>query len=68
MRFGIMAMQMNALIPTVNNPQEAMQHVANFSHAGPVRKLCEAGFDLIELGGDLACGFPKPSVQPPSKN
>lgn len=65
MRFGIMAMQMNALIPPVNNPQEAMQHVASFNHAGLVRKLYEAGFDLIELGGDLGMWFPQ-TFSPPA--
>lgn len=65
MRFGIMAMQMNALIPPVNNPQEAMQHVASFSHAGLVRKLYEAGFNLIELGGDLGMWFPQ-TFSPPA--
>ncbi|GAP12023.1 sugar phosphate isomerase [Bellilinea caldifistulae] len=58
MKFGIMAMQMEALLPPVSNAQEAMQHVASFSHAGLIRKLHSAGFSLIELGGDLGMWFP----------
>lgn len=65
MRFGIMAMQMESLLPPVSNPQEAQQYVATFSHAGLVRSLHVAGFSLIELGGDLGMWFPQ-TFSPPA--
>jgi sugar phosphate isomerase/epimerase len=59
MRFGVMAMQLGALIPTGMAPQEMMAHVAAFSHAELVRGLHDVGFDLIELGGDLGMFLPQ---------
>jgi sugar phosphate isomerase/epimerase len=59
MRFGVMAMQLGALIPSGMAPQEMMAHVATFSHAELVRGLHDAGFDLIELGGDLGMFLPQ---------
>ncbi len=64
MRFGIMAMQMEALLPPVNHIQEALQHAATFSHAGLIRRLHTAGFSLIELGGDLGMWFPQTFTAP----
>jgi sugar phosphate isomerase/epimerase len=58
MQFGIMEMQISALIPAGSSPAEAMAQVANFDHAGHVRKLVSAGFKTIELGGDLVLFFP----------
>ncbi|MCX6029844.1 MAG: cobamide remodeling phosphodiesterase CbiR [Chloroflexi bacterium] len=58
MRFGIMAMQMNALVPSGVASQNAMAYLAGFDHVGLVRPLAEAGFQTIELGGDLTLFFP----------
>jgi sugar phosphate isomerase/epimerase len=58
MRFGIMDMQIGALIPPGITPQNAMQHLAGFDHAGHVRRIAAQGFDTIELGGDLVLFFP----------
>ncbi len=58
MRFGIMAMQIDNLIPKGLRPQEAADHIANFDHAALVEKLASHGFDLIELGGDLTLFMP----------
>ena len=58
MRFGIMAMQMDALLPAGSSAQEALAHLAGFDHAGLIRRLHAAGFSLIELGGDLGMWFP----------
>ena len=58
MRFGIMAMQMDALLPSGTSAQEALAHLAGFDHAGLIRRLHGAGFKLIELGGDLGMWFP----------
>ena len=58
MRFGIMAMQMAALIPQDIAAQNALAHLAGFDHAGLVRQLAATGFKTIELGGDLTLFFP----------
>ncbi len=58
MEFGIMEMQISALLPAGSSSSEAMAQVTNFDHAGHVRKLVAAGFKTIELGGDLALFFP----------
>jgi sugar phosphate isomerase/epimerase len=58
MRFGIMAMQVGALIPGGARPEEVLAHVVGFDHAGLVRQLHGAGFNPIELGGDLSLFIP----------
>ncbi len=58
MRFGIMAMQINSLIPADIPPENILAYVAGFDHAGLVRSLALEGFHLIELGGDLATFLP----------
>ena len=58
MRFGIMAMQMDLLIPPGLAPQEMMAHVSGFDHAALVRQVASSGFTTIELGGDLVLFFP----------
>jgi hypothetical protein len=58
MRFGIMAMQFNALIPPALPPEQIPAHIAGFDHAVLVQGLVERGFRLIELGGDLALFLP----------
>ena len=59
MRFGIMAMQLDELIPSGLSSQAALAHVAGFDHAALVRRLASSGFNLIELGGDLGLFFPQ---------
>lgn len=58
MRFGIMAMQLDSLLPAGLSPQDVLAHVARFDHARLVRGLAEAGFPLVELGGDLSLFLP----------
>lgn len=64
MRFGIMAMQIGALIPTGVTPQSALAHIAGFDHANLARQLAARGFNLIELGGDLAMFMPQTFAPP----
>lgn len=64
MRFGIMTMQMSALIPTGLGPEDMMAHISRFDHANLVRQLAEQGFDPIELGGDLQLFFPQTVAEP----
>lgn len=59
MRFGIMDMQIGALIPAGLSPQNAAAHIAGFDHAGLVEELAAHGFDPIELGGDLVLFMPQ---------
>ncbi len=59
MRFGIMPMQLDALMPRGNSPQEIMTNLAAFDTSALVAGLVEKGFHLVELGGDLGLFFPK---------
>ena len=59
MRFGIMTMQLNELIPAGKPPNEIMGELMNFSHAKLAEKLFNKGFNPIELGGDLAMFLPQ---------
>lgn len=64
MRFGIIAMQMDALIPTGKSPQEIMASLAAFDHSALVGAIADQGFNLIELGGDLVLFFPQSYSRP----
>ena len=62
MRFGIMTMQLDALIPsgaTSASPQNAMAQISQFDFSLLVRQLASRGFNPIELGGDLAMFMPQ---------
>jgi sugar phosphate isomerase/epimerase len=58
MRFGIMAMQLNALIPEGLSPDQALARISSFDQVELVRQLAAQGFQLIELGGDLGTLLP----------
>ena len=58
MRFGIMAMQLDMLIPAGIPAEGMLAHVAGFDHARLVRNLAGYGFNPIELGGDLVLFLP----------
>ncbi len=59
MRFGIMNMQIEALVPPNMPPDQVLAHIVNFDHGRLVRDLVEKGFRLIELGGDLGMLLPQ---------
>lgn len=59
MRFGIMAMQIDSLVPSGLPPERVMERLARFDHADLVRELAEHGFNPIELGGDLGMFLPQ---------
>ncbi len=65
MRFGIMAMQLEALIPADLPAEQIMASIATFDHAGLVKGLADKGFNPIELGGDLSMFLP-PAFSPTS--
>ena len=64
MNFGIMSMQMDALIPQGKSPPEIMAALAGFDLSELVRGIADQGFDLIELGGDLSLFFPQAFSRP----
>jgi sugar phosphate isomerase/epimerase len=64
MRFGIMTMQRNTLIPPGLSPEETLAHVATFDHADLARRLFVHGFDPIEIGGDMALFLPQTMAPP----
>ncbi len=58
MRFGIITMQREALIPSGVSMEQALVHIASLDHADLARELFSHGFDPIELGGDMALFLP----------
>lgn len=58
MRFGIMTMQVETLIPPGIPGDQLLTHIASFDYAQLVRSMAESGFRTIELGGDLALFLP----------
>lgn len=58
MRFGIMVLQLSALLPSGLPPAEILPRLATFDQAELAGKLARQGFDPIELGGDLALFLP----------
>lgn len=58
MRFGIIAMQINSLIPPGMHSEDMLLHIAGYDQAKVVRNLVSHGFNLIELGGDLSVFLP----------
>jgi sugar phosphate isomerase/epimerase len=58
MRFGIMAMQLEALVPSGLPVEQIMASIMNFDHAGLAKGLADKGFNPIELGGDLGMFIP----------
>ncbi len=58
MRFGIMAMQLESLVPPGLAADEIMASLAHFSHAGLAQGLASQGFNPVELGGDLGMFLP----------
>ena len=58
MRFGIMTMQKRVLIPAATSPAEALAALAGMDHAVIARRLFDAGFNHIEISGDMVLFFP----------
>jgi sugar phosphate isomerase/epimerase len=59
MRFGIITMQREALIPLGMSMEDAMAYIASLDHADLARRLFAHGFDPIELGGDMSLFLPQ---------
>jgi sugar phosphate isomerase/epimerase len=58
MRFGIMTMQKDSLIPSALPPGGIEAYLGAFDHAAIAVKLAGLGFSPIELGGDMSLFFP----------
>jgi len=58
MRFGIMAMQLEALVPPGVPGDQVMASILGFDHANLAESLFDQGFNPIELGGDLGMFLP----------
>ena len=58
MKIGIMAIQINEIIPTDIAPDQIMSHIVNFDQLDLVQRLSDHGFKWIELGGDLSLFMP----------
>ena len=58
MRFGIIAMQLEALVPPGVPAEQVMANIVNFDQARLVKILFGKGFNPIELGGDLGMFLP----------
>ena len=59
MRFGIMAMQIDSLVPSGLPAENVLAHIAGFDLASLSRSLAEKGFNPVELGSDLASLLPQ---------
>ena len=58
MRFGIMAMQLESLVPSGLAPEEIAASLTSFDYAGLAQSLAANGFNPVELGGDLGMFLP----------
>jgi sugar phosphate isomerase/epimerase len=59
MRFGIMSMQRDVLIPPGGITPQALAAMASLDHAALARRLFSHGFNPIELTGDMVLFFPQ---------
>jgi sugar phosphate isomerase/epimerase len=59
MRFGIIAMQLEALVPTGIPAEQVMANILSFDLSKLASSLFEKGFNPIELGGDLGMFLPQ---------
>jgi len=67
MRFGIITMQREALVPSGMSMAEAMNYIATLDHADLARRLHSHGFSPIELGGDMQLFLPQSFDKPTIK-
>lgn len=58
MRFGIMALQLEALIPSGASAERLLAQLTAFDHAGLIEQLADHGFKTIELNTDLSLFLP----------
>jgi sugar phosphate isomerase/epimerase len=65
MRFGIMTMQREDLIPSGLSLNETLAYLVDLDHADLARRMFSHGFDPIEVGGDMPLFLPH-TLAPPA--
>jgi sugar phosphate isomerase/epimerase len=65
MRFGIMTMQRDDLIPSGLSLNETLAYLVDLDHADLARRLFSHGFNPIEVGGDMPLFLPH-TLAPPA--
>jgi sugar phosphate isomerase/epimerase len=58
MRFGIMAMQIQNIIPKELSQDEVLPHLMEYDQSKVINHLANHGFNPIEIGGDLRMFLP----------
>ncbi len=58
MRFGIKSAQTSAIMPKDRVPDDIQKYIAEFDYVALVESVAARGFNLLELGGDMASFFP----------
>ena len=64
MRFGIMSLQLDMLLPTAAAAGELAHDPRRFDHAALIRRIAAHGFGTIEIGADLALFLPHAFAPP----
>jgi sugar phosphate isomerase/epimerase len=64
MRFGIMTMQREDLLPSGLSLNETLAYLVDLDHADLARRLFSHGFNPIELGGDMPLFLPHTLAAP----
>jgi sugar phosphate isomerase/epimerase len=57
-RYGIMAIQPEAMMQPCASTRELVANFLRFDHSQLVREVAKHGFSLIELSGDLGMLYP----------
>ena len=58
MRFGVKSAQTGAMLPKDRVPEDIQKYIADFDYVALVESVATRGFNLLELGGDVALFFP----------
>jgi sugar phosphate isomerase/epimerase len=58
MRFGVKSAQTSAMLPKDRVPEDIQKYIAEFDYVELVESVAARGFNLLELGGDVALFFP----------
>ena len=58
MRFGVKSAQTSAMLPKDRVPEDIQKYIAEFDYVALVESVAARGFNLLELGGDVALFFP----------
>ena len=58
MRFGVKSAQTGAMLPKDRVPEDIQKYIADFDYVALVESVAGRGFNLLELGGDVALFFP----------